>query len=738
MAKVFKMNDEDVLSALRADMDKAEVIQQDLGTQRETYYSAFRGDEYGNERDGWSKTVAPTIWVQHQSAIATLIEIFSDEFFYLKGEDQMRADKFQKLIRFQMFRKQDGYRKLHDFLWNAGLYHYAVMKVTYREDYVLSDEQYDKLTAPQMEALLQDKKRQVTKYDEVTAMGETVDQTTGMQFSQPYDETSYENVKVAKKDVSYRGPFFETIPNWEFFYSPDCKLGDWGGIDGRLVYHKVKRSLNDVRRKERAGVYRKGTYSKCLELGRTGAALDMTEDERTFRFSVDEITEQDSDADIKDELGRIVTVKECYCKMDLDGDGLLEDAIVTIVEDEVVAQIERNPYGHPPFRVGGMLPEPHKINGIAPPYILDMDQKVMTNLLRFIQDTAAMSTYRNIVTNDVRMQQLMQHRKPFDCILGDPTKLGEVPVQPADPFILKAWELLKGENEEKTGMSRLNQGMERESINKTATGVSLISQASARRLRMSATLLGNGAISGLIRDFIFINQKWRTEDPIRLLGTDIQVLPYDLDGSYEIEIDIGVSPSEKQASANQMDLFIQFLTQAGLQLGLASPLHIHKALKKKYALLGINVDDCMTTEQQFMQAEQAKAQQPPKEDWREFVQIDKLFPLLTANEQAQVIMKLEIKPDPQRAVAGIPTAKDILTSRSEAQKSQADILREVLKLKADAAKSKRDIGVRGAEAAINYHAEMNKLQAQKEQGDADRTANAEKESRKADREGSER
>lgn len=658
------MSDEQVIEFLDADIKSAKTIQDELSTQRETYYKAFRAELYGNEREGWSKSVAPIIWSNHQSNLSALVEIFSDEFFCLKSTDEDRADKFQKLIRYQMFRKQDGYRKLYDFLYGAGIYHYAIFKNYYHEDFDLVYETYDMLTGEQMMQLATSSPNTtITKYTESTT-ADSFDPVAG----QPIPGVKfYEKVKTVTKVFKYRGAAFDVVPQWEFYYSPDCKISDWGSIDGRLVYHEVKRTLDYIRKKERIGAYKQGTYSKCLEL--YGSGTSSKQDEITFKYNTDGLSEINTDAQTTDVLNKQLSIKECYAKIDIDGDGLLEPCIVTIIEDSVIAQLEENPYKKPPFRIGGMLPEPHKVHCIAPPSILENDQKVMTNFLRFIQDSAAMSTYRNVVTSDPRMQKMLQSRKPFDVILGDPQKIGEVPVQPPDQFILKAWELMKGEKEETTGNSRYNQGMDASSLNKTAYGISLISEASARRLRMSAKLIGNGVMTGLIRDFIFINQKWKTKDSTQLLGTDIVINPNDLEGEYDIEIDIGVSPSEKQAMAQQMDLFLQWGSQIGLPMGLTDPIRYTKAVKKKYSLLNLNVDNLLFTEQQIDQKIKEQQQNKPKEDWKEFVAMDKLFAFLAPQEKAQILDRLGIKPDIQwhQAIAQNDLTKDQTMKKAEIQ-----------------------------------------------------------------------
>ena len=589
--QITKWTDDEIVSLVTPDIEKAESIQQEFSNQRTKYYQRFRMALYGNERVGFSQSVAPVIYNTHHWTLANLMDIFNDDFFILKGEDEDRTSRFQKLIYYQMFRKQDGFRKFFDLLFTAALYHYTVAKVYYKEDFDLENDKFDRLSADEMLALAKDPNLTVSKYDEVTDEA---------------GETAYENVEVVKKVIHYAGPFLEVIPNWEFFYSPDCKITDWGGIEGRLVYHKVKRTLNDVRKREKAGIYRKGTFAAVKEKGDN--VTPDTPDKFEVVFNADSVSETNTQEPSKAEdniLSREVEIKECYYHLDIDGDGLLEPVIIDLCDD-VVCRLIENDYRRPCFRLGQVSPEPHKVQGFAMPAVLENDQKIMTNLLRLIQDSAALDCYKNPVTNDNQMFAMLQDRKPFAVIRGDPAKLGEVRTSPPSQFVLKAYELLKGENEEKTGITRYNQGIDASSLNKTATGIDAIFSASAKPLRLIARILGNGILMGIIRDFIFINQKWPPQTDIRILGTDITVNPDDLTGEHEIEIDIGVSAAEKTAMANQVDLLIQFGTQAGLQMGIMNPMHIIKAQKKKYRLLGQKVDDLMFTEQEFMKNQQAQ------------------------------------------------------------------------------------------------------------------------------------
>ncbi len=588
--QITKWSDDEVISLLEPDMSKAQAIQDDLSLKREECYKLFRMALYGNERPGFSSSVAPVVYNNHTWTMANLMDIFNEEFFVLKGEDEDRTARFQKLIYYQMFRKQDGFIKFYDLLFSANLYPYCVAKVKYEEDFDLEYDTYNTLTPDEMMQLAVQPNVTVSKYTESTDAD---------------GNTTYEKVKVVRKVIKYAGPKLDVIPEWDFFYSADCKITDWGAIKGRLVYHRSKKTLNDVRKYEKMGVYRKGTFEKIKAKGDTLSPDSIEKTEILFNADGVSFTDTQDPADDKQDsiLNREVEIKECYFNLDIDGDGLLEPVIADICDD-VVCRLIENPYGRPCFRIGRIKPEPHKVTGLATPLMLENDQKISTNLLRLIQDSAALDCYKNPVTNDQQMFTMLQDRKPFAVILGNKDKLGEVKTSPPSSFVLQAWELMKAENEQKTGITRYNQGQDASSLNKTATGISAIFAASGKPLRLTARILGNGIILGIIRDFIFINQKWPPQTDIRILGTDVTVNPDDLTGEHEIEIDIGVTEAEKSAMANQLDLLIQFGTQAGIQMGIMTPMHIIKAQRKKYRLLGIKVDDLMLTEQQYTMQQQ--------------------------------------------------------------------------------------------------------------------------------------
>ena len=572
---------ETIADIIRPLIDEAEAYMEDLGDVREELYDRYRAQPYGNEEPGWASSVDPVIWDTIQGLLPSLMGTYTDNWYELSGPSTERATAFKELINYQLYRKQDSYSEIQAFITDALLYHYAIMKVSYAETYHDEMKTFEKLTANDMAVASGGENVIISKYDEL----EEDDPISGDTIKK------YENVKIVKKVVDYKGPLIECIPSWEFGFTPGMKTLE----DCPLVFHKVKRSLSYIRQKEIDGEYFEGSYDDCKD---ALTQYPMTDEEEHY---VDTETDADSSY-VENEVGNLaapelipaieVDIYECYVKIDTDGDGLLEDMIITICGD-VVLKMDENPYRRPPFRIGVAYPESHKITGIPLASIVEEDQKIMTNLKRMSQDAAAQSVYTNPITDDANLYKLLLNRKPHDPLLGNPQRMGKLEVNPPHEFVLKTIEMVQGDIENKTGVTRYNQGSDGDSLNQTATGIKVIASMAQQRSKHVGRNIGNTAMKGIVRDFIFINQKWIPDEAIKVVGQEIPISPDDLAGDYDINIEIGIGPQEKSMASKAVDELLQFQLQVGLQLKLADPNTIYKTLKKKYDYLDIDIDELL-------------------------------------------------------------------------------------------------------------------------------------------------
>ena len=592
------LTDSEIIGMIRPDLDDAEQYSEDLGEIREENYALYRAEPYGNEIQGWASVVDPVIWDAIEGIMPSLVEIFNDDWFMLRADDPERADNFKELIRYQLYCQQDGYKTITSFLRDTLLYHFGVLKISYVEDYESTDETFSSITPAQMAEIAGMSEVDITKYDEIT----TTDPETGV------ETTEFQNVKLVRHDIKYRGPAAECIPPWEFGFSPGYAELD----DCPIVYHKVRRTLSYIKQKEVDKIYKPGSYDALVDRGLEPSSDEETQYNLTTTDYYDDT--QPSTSAPQQIPNQEVDIYECYVKLDVDGDGISEDCIVTVALD-VVLSVELNPYRRPPFRLGIAIPESHKIPGIPYAEILSEDQKTMTNLKRLVQDSAAQACYQNPITDDPNMFNMLVTRKPMQPILGNPQRVSTLESQAPNQFILKAIEMAESDIENKTGVTRYNQGLDADSLNKTATGVSMIMTAAQQRLRMVARNIGNIALKGMIRDFIFINQKWPGTEDMQIIGKGISINPDDLSGQYDISVQVGVGPQEKQQAALIMDQLVQFQLQAGLQLQLCTPNEIYETLKRKYKLLNVDIDDLLidpSSEEVYEQTpmQQQSGQQP--------------------------------------------------------------------------------------------------------------------------------
>ncbi len=609
------IRDDELLDLLKPDMDKSRVYQSELSTEREKYYRWYRAEPYGNERPGWSQTVHPTIFSVVEWMKPGLIEVFTGDFFTFnpivkskttgaEDHDQSRqqADRLKRYVRHKLFSQLEGEQLIEDFVHDCLVGHYGVMKVTQREDFDLTTELLPEMTTEELEAL--------------AARDETVvDIRGGKAFSKPdpftgQERTGLTGAKAIRRKPRYTGFNLEVLPASELYMLP----GYPDLQKNPFVAHVVRRDLDYIRRQELAGVYRKGTFDKVARrVDERRAQVEVSGEYHTMH-AVDGLSTPDSygtggEGQNSRRLAQgEVWVWECYTRLALDETKLLKPCIVTLCEDIILRGPLENPYGGPPFELGFVYKEPHKSIGRPVAAVLDHRQRVLSNLLRNIQDSAAMGTYRGWLTTDARSKRVLAAMGPGDVslvpALGTTQEL--VPA-PADPFIINAFQLTLQEVSKESGINENMQGLDNNALNTTATGMQMRLSAGMQRQKLYARRLAR-TFKRILARILDIIRLYPPQDGQNILGSDVMLAPEDFQGEYTVSIDVGVGPQDRQANAKIMDELVQIMLKAGLQLGICEPKSLIKALKAKYEYMDIDVDEYLLPEEKFDQMAQLKQQ----------------------------------------------------------------------------------------------------------------------------------
>lgn len=599
----INLKDQEVLDLIDTDFQASLDYAEELSDIREDDFAVYRGAPYApdekRKEQGWSTTINTVVANTVNWTMPGLIEIFSDDFFRFKHENQDFAQDLKDYVRKVWFRLQDGERKNDSFLFDCLISQSGgFFKIYYDSRVTTKTEEFEILPDEQMQVIMQQHPD-----------AELVSGTQVQEVIDGIESNYWENVKIAKDVVEYEGPVIEVPAPDEVGFSSEAKSLS----DARLVWCRSVRNLDYVKRMVDSGEFKKGSLKKAKR-----AALDVTADEtkqeRDSRYWLDGVaapTESEPDFFTSDkpelEAGNAFYLYEIYTKMDIDNDGLLEDVIIWR-SGNVLFGIKENPYGRIPLRRGTPFKIPHQFLQDSYPRMLKDEQKNATTIDRLAYDAAAKSTYQNIATSDEQLFRQLQKRGPSSVFkIKNATGANVEDLTPKEPnqFILKAKETQQGDIENKSGVTRYNQGLDANSLNKTLGGINMIMSASQQRQKMLARRLG-WTFRDVIGDIINILDKWPTEEYQQILQ-EHRVRP----GTIKVEditIDVGVSFQEKFATAQQLDALVQFGVSAGLQMGM-TPDNIFAILRKKYDLLGIRTEgfipDAEQLEQQRMQQQQA-------------------------------------------------------------------------------------------------------------------------------------
>lgn len=279
-------------------------------------------------------------------------------------------------------------------------------------------------------------------------------------------------------------------------------------------------------------------------------------------------------------------VAEAYIQVDRDGDGIAEWLKVCLIEDKL-ATVDGKPAieqvdGHP-FVWICPIPRPHAFFGDCPADLAIQPQKLRTNVVRAIQDnlylTVNQRTYLNTNAN-VNIADWLDNR-PGGVVRGEgPAGDAIQPIpQPslgAPAYQFNEW--LEGWKENRTGFTRYSQGTDANSLNKTATGVNIITQKADMRMELMARFFAVGMRQLFAKILKLAVKHQQAEEMVKLNGQWVAINPSEWRDQLNVNIKVGLGTGSKEQQAARIMGLVQIL-QLGAQAGVVQPKHMAEAIR---------------------------------------------------------------------------------------------------------------------------------------------------------------
>lgn len=547
----------------------------DLTEERTQALDHYLGKPYGNEQEGRSsvvmRDVADTVeWIK-----PALMKVFGsgDEvvrFEPVSEEDVKQAEQETDYCNYIVMQKNNGFLVLHDWFHDAlvqkngyVMAQYVTEKVASRETYQgLSDDEFQMLVGGDVELI------EHTAYPDPIAQAAYSMPMQGMQGMpiQPPEVPMYHDC-VVKATKEYGCTKLQNI-------APERVLiaGDWPGVTLEGCPFVEIIDYPTISQLRQQGYDVEDTISDTSQYS----------DDEWVQNSRNENGQDESHEDIEaDPATRRVKTRYVWMLFDEDGDGIAELRRVVIVGTTVLENEEDDIC---PVACLTPLRMPHEHYGLSIDDTVADLQAIRTTLMRGYLDNMYLANNGRyaIDANIVNLDDMLVAR-PGGVVRTNGSVAGAIMplVHPQEGgSILQAVEMVDTIRENRTGVTKYNQGIDANSLNKTASGITQIMGAAQQRIELIARIFAETGVKSLMLIVHALSIKHgRKQEIIKLRNEWVPVDPRGWKSRRDVTVSVGLGTGNKDQMLQHLMMILQAQKEA-LMIGVTTPQNIYNALVK--------------------------------------------------------------------------------------------------------------------------------------------------------------
>ena len=546
-----KLNDEEILSHLLLEIRKAQEVADIESTENAKLYKYYRAKTMDNEVKGRSQIVDTTVFETVEWIKPALEDIFSEEngipeFEPHGPEDELAAEMMTQLCRYQFWRQSDGANPMRLAMTKGLIFRPGgIIKYCWEKDVSSESKRWENVP-PDMLATMK-------------LLGDNYD----VKKETPREDGTYD-VEGVERAIEYDGPRFYSVPDGEFLRHPNAK----DIKTSPFIAHKTRVTADWLnRQKEKEGwknidkVFEGHDYG-----GMSSTEISQYQNTMMMQDNLDVSPEFSNDP-----ARREYTMYECFVLMDTDGDGLLENRKINVIND-VILYNEVNEYKYPPFVKLCSVDDIDKFSGIPISEMVADIQRLRTFLLRQMVDNMAQMNNGSLVYDpSVVSQADIFNNTPGRAIRVEPgvdvrTAITQLVMQPFNPVAFSVLEYATNLAEQRTGVTKSNKGVG-DQYNETFHGQMAALNQASQRIRMIAKVMTAG-LTDLFRAMVYMNKKFLTENTfVRLENKFLEISPDDLEGRMDLLLHVILGQSSRQQTLVNMQTLLATLGQL-VQVGL--------------------------------------------------------------------------------------------------------------------------------------------------------------------------
>ena len=570
-----------------------------LSSEREKSLEYYQGDKLGNEIDGRSQVVSTDVADTIESLLPNLLRVFtsSDKVVScepVKADDAPLADQATAYLNHIFYKENDGFQLLYNFFKDALLEKNGILKIYYDRTQKVEYETYENLTQAEKEALN-------NTQDEIEVVEEKI--TT--------DEKAKEAFENQIKALEQQGLNTEEVqtPNFNLYNCKIKRIISKGNIKVESVPPEeflIDRTAIKLEDANFVAHRVQMTRSELISMGYDKEDVDSLpkadastlNTERLARYqNIEDFPFNTSD----NQSTQTITVYENYVRYDADGDGIAELRKILSVGDSSEFILENMPCDSIPFVSVTPIPMPHRFYGRSVSELVEDIQLMKSTVMRQLLDNMYLTNNNRVAVMDgmVNMDDLLTSRPGGVVRTKQQPNQVMQPIQ-AQPISQQAFPLLEyldTVREVRTGVTKYNQGLDSDSLNKTATGISAIMNQTQMRAELIARIFAETGVKDLFRKMFELSVKYQDKEKIIQLNNQyIPVMPTEWKNRFNITIQVGLGTGSKEQQLiilnNILDKQLQaFNLQGQREFPMVTLKNIYNTLSKIVENAGLKTVD---------------------------------------------------------------------------------------------------------------------------------------------------
>ena len=550
----------------------------------------YRGDKFGDEVVGRSHVVSHDVAQYVDSQMPSLMRVFAsgDEVVVFEPtgpEDEESAKQATDYVNW-VWRQNDGFVRFHHWFKDGLLFKLGVVKVWWDDTPKVTRERYRGLTDGQLQALQADKDIEVGEVETVLVIG-----PDGV-------PAPMHDVEVVKTNRGGRVKV-ANIPPEEFRFGQRTR----DDAESTVFAH--------VRTMPRGDLVAMGfDADEVADL--SGGPGDENDAQKIERFR--DVDDGNSTPELDE-----VEVVEAYFKYALEDDEAPRHWMVTYSGSAILSCEEVDDH---PFACVTPILMPHRLVGLSTADQTMDIQRQKSTVWRQMLDNMYMQNMpqMGVIEGQANLEDVLTRRPGGVVRMKTPGALFPIPTQPLGQEPYQMIEYLDTQGEQRTGATRYNQGIDANSLNKTASGINLIQNAAAQRLELIARVYAETGVKRAFKRILSLVQRHQTAPQmIRLRGNWVPMDPRSWSNNMDMTVTVGLGNGNKDQTLAHLMTLIQLderivTMQGGVNGPLVKAENIYNKLKKLIEAAGLRSIEPYYTDPSDPKVAAAMAQQPPKPD----------------------------------------------------------------------------------------------------------------------------